>query len=119
MYITQPQHKSLIWMSFFEESNQTNPENGRKLLQPINFQLEKLVDASNVKKKLKTSSDDKTGAFDESKVEFTPNEVVIIKELFDKKAAKGFVVDDADYVLSLANIFNGKSVEGEPVAESK
>lgn len=94
------------------------------------FPLEKLFDASRAKKKLMPlvrpateteilnylkgkqvtpeemeiyKRDLKTTVFEDKEVEFTPSEVVILKELFDSK--KNWSIDKADIVKELKDIF--------------
>ncbi len=87
------------------------------------FALEKLVDASNAKKKVSPVTRDATpeeteafvkqngdqgkvtiSAFQEGEVEFTVDEAAILKELFD--AQKSWKVDLAELVNEVKELFN-------------
>jgi hypothetical protein len=94
MKITKKEHKALIYTMFFRE------EQGQ--VRPVNFAIDKLVDASSAAKKVKP----KDSKFIDGEVEFTADEWVILKELFEAKTEWAW--GDADSVVELKELFEGK-----------
>lgn len=122
MKISKGNHRAILIDLFYSVDS--------KGMTPKEFPLEKLFDASQAKKKLMPlvraateteilnylngkqvtpeemenyKKDLKTTTFEDKEVEFTPSEVVILKELFDSK--KNWSIDKADIVKELKDIF--------------
>lgn len=108
MKISEPAHKKIIWETFFEKTGQFT-QDGVPRFETKSFHLEKLADAGSAKKKLGECINEQTSFFNAKEIEFTPSETAIIKDLFDKESKNGFNVDLAESVLSLKDIFDGKS----------
>ena len=109
MKITKVEHKGLLNLLFIEESSFL--VGGEPRIQQKSFPLNKLADAGSAYKKIIDTADHKTGKFKEDQIEFTPSEIAILKELFDAKT--DWKVGDAEFVLELKDIFDGKDKKEE------
>lgn len=98
MKIKKKEHKSILQKCFLEET-QTG-------IRQKSFPLDKLESAVSAYKKLVDSTKDKE--FVDGEIEFTPAEVAILKEVFDKKGKTGFVPSVGREVFELKNLFEGK-----------
>ena len=118
MKIVQAGHKKVLFDLFFELAGRT--AQGAPAYEGRKFPIDKLADAASAAKKLTKGStpilDDKgnpTGSLmlSGTAVEFSPNEVSLLKELFDGRTEWPF--GEADTVLALKNIFAGKNGKEE------
>lgn len=102
MKISVPNQKEVL-VSLFYEEKETNQ--GKRLM-PREFSLEELMAAASAKSKIMFKVENGQAVWDESEVEFTPAEIVILKTLFDSK--KTWSVEVAKTINDLKNIFNPK-----------
>lgn len=103
MNIEKKEHKLILWELFFEERDTMQ---GKKVM-PKDFPLEDLAAAGFAKKRLKFELLDKekeTYGWLDGVLEFPPDEVVVLKKLFDEK--KKWSVDASETVAELKAIFS-------------
>ena len=103
MKVKSKKHKAILHSLFFSEKD------GQ--MSPVTFPIEKLGGASSGAKKLIGTSEvlENGGIkynYDDSEQEFTPSEVAILKDLFDRKST--WSVEVADIVFEIKNLFEGK-----------
>ena len=81
---------------------------GQPAVKPVQFPIDKLMDASSCAKKLLEKSTEKDGRlwFADGEIELTPVESAILKDLFDKHTEWG--IQEADIVVELQELFKGK-----------
>jgi len=105
MTITKADHKTILLNSFYSKIDGQYRE-GKQMYSPNTFQLEKLAAAGTAKKKL--TDDIVDGKMTEEAIEFTPSEISILKDGFDRMVEEGFSADDSEKALSLKAIFDGE-----------
>ncbi|MCP3681691.1 MAG: hypothetical protein GY861_03280 [bacterium] len=109
MKISKPSHKGILQGCFLTAPSLNR--NQQIFVSQKSFPLEKLGDAGTAYKKLLSDADKKTNKFSEKQIEFTPGEVVILKEVFDEKSKRtehGFTPTSAESVLEIKDLFEGK-----------
>ena len=115
MQIKSATHKAVLSRLFFDIS--TN-EKGLPVAQPKQFTFVTLQDAASAYKKILEGSKDTPQKIDDTntviftqysdkEIEFTPAEVVILKELFDANLDK-WTIQDVEAVGELQELFKGK-----------
>lgn len=116
MKITEAGQKVVLYNLFYEVAGHL--PTGEPVIRPKQFPIEKLLDASSVCKKLLggVKREDALLRFAEGEVSFTPNEVALLKGLFDEKGDT-WDVTSADAVLSLDALFKGKKPKTAKVDE--
>jgi hypothetical protein len=101
MKITKKEHKAILSSLFFEEV--------QGQFRPKNFSIDKLAEAGSANKKIRESVTEDKKKFIDAEIEFTPDETAILSDLF--KAKKEWTVIDAEFVLELKDIFEGKEIK--------
>lgn len=104
MKISQPEHKTILLNSFYVKLD-GQYRDGKPVYNPVVFPVEKLAAAGSAKKKLVDSFKD--GKLNDEELEFTPSEVSILKDGFDRMLAEGFSADESEKALSLKSVFDG------------
>ena len=100
MKISKKAQKDLLLSLFYEERNTVQ---GLKMVQK-EFPHEELMEACSAKKKVMPDFVGEEALFNDTEVEFTPAEIVVLKKLFDAK--KNWMVDLAPIVQEIKEKFN-------------
>jgi len=113
MKINKANHKAVLSRLFFDIS--TN-EKGMPVAQPKQFTFVTLQDAASAYKKILDGSTNKTEKigdetiilteYSDKEIEFTPAEVVLLKQLFDEQ--EKWEISQAEAVGELKELFEGK-----------
>lgn len=104
MKINKPQHKNILLNSFFIKQ-EGQYRDGRPTYTAVTYPIEKLAAAGSAKKKILDCVESEE--MNDKEVEFTPSEISILKDGFDRMSELGFAADDAEGVISLKAIFDG------------
>ena len=117
MKIEEAGQKVVLYNLFYEVVGHTSL--GEPVVKPRQFHIEKLLEASSVCKKLLVgvTREGTMLRFAEGEVSFTPNEVALLKGLFDENSDR-WDISSAEAVLSLDALFKGKKPKATKVDEA-